>query len=417
MEPANGSLVPESAREVPTSAEQALSRAEVALRRSQAQLVEADRLAALGTLAAGVAHEINNPLSYVLLNLDLVIREASAGTPSADIVSRLREARSGVERVRLIVQDLKSFSRADTERRGPVDVRRVLDSTIEIAANEIRHRARLLRAYDEVPPVEADASRLGQVFLNLLVNASQAIVEGVDGDASRNEIRVATRTDQAGRVVVEIADTGAGIAPEHLSRVFEPFFTTKPVGVGTGLGLSICRGIVTALGGDITVESTLGAGTTFRVILPASTSPAPLADDPTPLSSSGRGVVPSSRRRGRVLVVDDEPALAAALARSIERDHDVVVLSSGRDALELLRRDEAFDVILCDLIMPQLTGMDLHDELRRTTPALADRIIFMTGGTFTSRTREFLGRVSNPALDKPFDLATLSALLRARTRR
>jgi signal transduction histidine kinase/CheY-like chemotaxis protein len=390
--------------------------AEVALRRSQAQLIEADRLASLGTLAAGVAHEINNPLSYVLLNLDLVIREAAVSAPAAPFAARLREARAGVERVRLIVQDLKSFSRSDTERRVPTDVRRVLDSTIEIAANEIRHRARLIRTYEEVPAVEADASRLGQVFLNLLVNASQAMVEG---DASRNEIRVGTRTDAAGHVVVEIADTGAGVAPELLSRIFEPFFTTKPVGVGTGLGLSICRDIVTALGGDITVESTIGAGTTFRVVLPASHAPAAIVDEPTPVpvTSAGQPTVPSSRLRGRVLVVDDEPALASALARSIERDHDVVVLSSGREALELLRRDDAFDVILCDLIMPQVTGMDLYEQLSRQTPALADRIIFMTGGTFTSRAREFLAKVGNPALDKPFDLSTLSALLRARTRR
>jgi CheY-like chemotaxis protein len=304
-----------------------------------------------------------------------------------------------------------------------------------------------------------------------------------EGDASRNEIRVATRTDGPGRVVVEIADTGAGIAPELVDRIFEPFFTTKPVGVGTGLGLSICRGIVTALGGDITVESTPGAGTTFRVVLPASASPVvvdeptpPLVDDggltrsqgalpppkppgddgglirsqgalpPKPLGDEGgltrsqgalpssrrpgnppegsasrapseAGVGPASRRRGRVLVVDDEPALAAALARSIERDHEVVALSSGREALELLRRDPSFDVILCDLVMPQVTGMDVYEELRRADPGLADRVIFMTGGTFTSRTRDFLGRVSNPALDKPFDLSTLSALLRARTRR
>jgi CheY-like chemotaxis protein len=335
------------------------------------------------------------------------------------MLQRLREARAGVERVRLIVQDLKSFSRSDTERRGPVDVQRVLDATIEIAANEIRHRARLLREYREVPAVEGDASRLGQVFLNLLVNAAQAMTEG---DASRHEIRVSTATDAAGRVVVTIADTGAGISPENLGRIFDPFFTTKPAGVGTGLGLSICRGIVNALGGDITVESELGRGTAFRVALRAASSPAVEADEPTPPPvptppPPRTASPPAPRRRGRVLVVDDEPALASALARSIERDHEVVVIASGRDALERLRRDDTFDVILCDLIMPQVTGMDLYDELHRTSPALADRIIFMTGGSFTTRARDFLAKVSNPALDKPFDLSTLSAMLRARTRR
>jgi signal transduction histidine kinase len=404
--------------------------AEAALLRSEASLVEAGRLASLGTLAAGVAHEINNPLAYVLLNLELMIREASQGRSpegssaegEADLLPRMHEALAGVERVRAIVQDLKSFSRpASSDRRGPVDVRRVLDTTIDIAANEIRHRARLVRLYDEVSPVAGDGSRLGQVFLNLLINAAQAIPEG---DASRNEVKVATRMDDAGRIVVEIADTGAGIPKEHLERVFEPFFTTKPAGVGTGIGLSICRSIVAALGGEIGVESALGHGTVFRVVLPA----APVSarsrelDDRRAPAETG---FPSSRspgsgrerRGGRVLVVDDEPALGAALARSLERDFEPVVVTSGREALERLRVDQAFDVILCDLIMPQLTGMDLHDELHRMAPPLAERIVFMTGGTFTARAQEFLQRVANPVLEKPFDLPTLNALVRARARK
>ncbi len=220
--------------------------------------------------------------------------------------------------------------------------------------------------------------------------------------------------------------------------------------MGTGLGLSIVRGIVTALAGEIAVESRLGQGTTFRVVLP----PSPVAtvvDEPTPPPMTpptgtdlrwdrsartpghdggwapkppGHDGAPKPpaprappRPRGRVLVIDDEPALAAALARSIERDYEVVVLSSGREGLERLRADTAFDVILCDLIMPQVTGMDIFAELSRTAPALAERVVFMTGGTFTTRTRDFLAGVKNPALDKPFDLSTLSAILRARTRR
>ncbi|APR85330.1 Sensory box histidine kinase/response regulator [Minicystis rosea] len=418
--------------------------AERALRRSEAQLLEADRLASLGALAAGVAHEINNPLAYVLLNIDLVIRELearpSAGhsshvTPAlrpadpsrslSDLAARLREARAGVDRVRLIAQDLKAFSRVDTERRTPVDVRRVLDSSIDIAANEIRHRARLVRDYREVPPVEADPSRLGQVFLNLLVNAVQAMDEASIG---RNEIRVGTKLNAAGSVVVTIADTGAGIPRGLVSRIFEPFFTTKPAGVGTGLGLAICKSIITSLGGDIRVESEAGKGSTFQVILPAASAQA-IAASVTP-SSGRQSPVPAepvapprappshatATKRARVLVVDDEVVLASALGRSIEADHDVVVLPGGREALELLRRDDRFDVILCDLIMPVVTGMDLYEEIRRTKPLLAGRIVFMTGGTFTPRTREFLATVKNPTLDKPFDLTALNALLRARAR-
>ena len=398
--------------------------AERALRRSEAQLLEAGRLASLGALAAGVAHEINNPLSYVLLNLDHVARELEAraevrgdrGAPTfADLGARLREARAGVERVRLIVQDLKAFSRVGTERREAVDVRRVLDSTIDVAANEIRHRARLVRDYRAVPAVEADPSRLGQVFLNLLVNAVQAMDEsGVD----HHEIRVSTGAAPDGRVVVTIADTGSGIAPALLDRIFEPFFTTKPAGVGTGLGLSICRSIITGLGGELTVSSKVGRGSAFRVTLPAAAARAQELEPtpPAPMVAPRSGTRPAaSPKRGRVLIVDDEPVLAHALGRSIDPDYQVVVLSSGREALEVLRRDDAFDAVLCDLIMPVVTGMDLYEELARTKPQLAQRIIFMSGGTFTPRAREFLSSVKNPALDKPFELSALTALLQART--
>jgi signal transduction histidine kinase/CheY-like chemotaxis protein len=383
--------------------EDALRRSEDALRRSEAQVLGADRLASLGALAAGVAHEINNPLSYVLLILELLLRDLGE---KGEVGARLVEARSGLERVKLIVQDLKSFSRIDAEKREPVDVRRVLDATIEIAANEIRHRARLIRDFGEVPKVMADPSRLGQVFLNLLVNAVQSMS---DGDASRDAIRVTTDVDREGRVVVAIADTGTGIPPEIVGRIFDPFFTTKPAGVGTGLGLSICKGIITAIGGEIDVTSKLGEGTTFRITLP----PAPEAEEPAaaPLQTRPHAAPP---KRGRVLVIDDEPVLAKALGRSLASEYEVVVISSAPDALDRLRLGEGFDAILCDLVMPQVTGMDLYAELASTRPALAARMIFMTGGTFTARARDFLAAVPNPAIDKPFDLAALSALLRSR---
>ena len=358
-------------------------RAEAALKQSEARLIDADRLASLGTLAAGVAHEINNPLSYVLLNLDLVLREldaralgADAVVPCSDLVTRLREARRGVDRVRVIVQDLKAFSRVDTERRVPVDVRRVLDETLEVAANEIRHRARLTREFADVPPALANASRLGQVFLNLLLNAVQAIAEG---DVEHNQITVSISAGEGGRVVVAVRDTGAGIPEDILTRVFEPFFTTKPSGFGTGLGLSICHGIVTALGGEITVESRVGDGSVFRVILPGVAA----IDDARAASRAESrpsiSIPPPRTPRGRILVVDDEPVLAAALGRSLEPEFEVEVLGNGREALERLRRDPPFDAVLCDLIMPEMTGMDVHEALSETDPELASRIIFMTG--------------------------------------
>ena len=316
-----------------------------------------------------------------------------------------------------------------------------------------------MRAYSDVPVVEADPQRLGQVFLNLLVNAAQAMDVG---GAAAQEIRVATGVTAAGQVEVTIADTGSGIPAALIDRIFEPFFTTKPAGVGTGLGLSICKGIVASLGGDIHVHSLPGEGTTFRVILPPASMEAREPDPPLPPAAPGSATIPATLRNGtasprlpaatttsmsparapahapapsdaaapavgadgkvrgsrraRVLVVDDEPVLASALARSLQPEYDVKVLSDGREALDLLRDDDDFDAILCDLIMPAVTGMDLHEELVRVRPELARRIIFMTGGTFTPRTREFLAGVENPTLDKPFDLGALDALLRARTR-
>jgi len=243
-------------------------------RQVQEKLLATERMVSLGTVAAGVAHEINNPLSYMLSNLSFVDDELGAlaesgeglqGERGQEVRAALKEALSGSARVRDIVRDLKAFSRGtDEEHRGPVDMRAVLDSCANMASSEIRHKARLVKAYAEVPPVLGNESRLGQLFLNLLVNAAQAIPHG---NLQGNEIRLSLTCEEGG-VVASVSDTGEGIPKENLAKLFDPFFTTKPVGVGTGLGLSICHGIVTAMGGRITVESELGRGTTFRVFLP-----------------------------------------------------------------------------------------------------------------------------------------------------
>ena len=240
-------------------------------KQTQARLMMADRMVSIGTLAAGVAHEINNPLAYVVSNLEYVASELDAiaaapeesGSRIPETVVAVREACEGAERVRLIVRDLKLFSRAPEATNATADVERVLESSIRMAANEIKHRARLVRRLGGVPPVHGDAARLGQVFLNLLVNAAQAIG---DRDPLGNAITVATEHDAAaGRVRVTIEDTGCGMTSEVRARLFSPFFTTKPVGVGTGLGLFVCHGIVHALGGEITVASEVGKGTAFTV--------------------------------------------------------------------------------------------------------------------------------------------------------
>ncbi len=390
----------------------------------QARLLLADRMVSVGTLAAGVAHEINNPLAYVMTNLEMVgarrlppvvarLREleTEAASQLADEVSRaiamIDVAREGSERMRDIVRDLRTFTRAaDEEKRAAVDVRRVLDASINLAWNEIRHRARLVKEYDDVPPIVANEARLGQVFLNLLVNAAQALQVGA---ASENVIRVATSTDRAGHVIVEVSDTGPGIPEEILDRIFDPFFTTKPVGVGTGLGLWICQGIVTSLGGHITAESKPGSGATFRVLLPSATTVEQMSAQPPRVAPAA-----PPPKRLRLLVVDDEIAIGRTLAIALSDEFEVSTATSGREALALLEDGGTeFDVVLCDLMMPDVSGMDVYERVVVHAPALARRFVFVTGGAFTDRARAFVERVQTPVIEKPFDLTTLPDLLRA----
>jgi PAS domain S-box-containing protein len=372
----------------------------------QERLVIADRMVSVGTLAAGMAHEINNPLAYVTANLDVVLEELQAiggGSPSSrikDLEGMVLEARGGSERIRKLVRELMTFSRPEAERRAVIEVRPVIELAIGMAFNEIRHRARLVKDYGAIPPVCADDARLGQVFINLLVNAAQSIAEG---NVEDNEIRIVTATDEAGRAVMEIRDTGPGVPAAVIGRIFDPFFTTKAVGVGTGLGLSICHNIVTGMGGEITVRNNAGRGATFRVVLPASGRPV----EPNPIVS--REVVAASRR-GAVLIVDDEPAVGVILGRVL-RDHDVTLLTRAREAVDLIVGGKHFDVIISDLMMPDMSGIELYNELVRRQPDAAQRMIFISGGAFTEGASSFLDRVANERLEKPFDAEKVRALV------
>jgi two-component system, NtrC family, sensor kinase len=339
----------------------------------------------------------------------------SASGELAEVLQLLEDAREGAERVRLIVRDLHTFSRAEDDRRDPVDVARVLESCVHMAMNEIRHRARIVREFQDVPPVEANQSRLAQVFLNLIVNAAQAIPEGL---ADRNEIGLATRRGPEGSVVVEVRDTGKGIEPEALGRIFDPFYTSKKLGEGLGLGLAICHSLVAALGGRIEVESRPGEGSIFRVTLPAASSEAaskgehhagapgrPRMSSTPPRSGS------NAPPRHRVLIIDDEPLLARAIAGTIEPQHETVTTPSARNALDRIRAGERYDVILCDLMMPEMTGMDLYESLGEIAPEQQRRMVFLTGGAFTERGRTFLEQVHARLLVKPFDAGTLLSLV------
>jgi PAS domain S-box-containing protein len=377
-------------------------------KQAQAQLLFNDRMASVGTLASGVAHEINNPLAYVTANLDLIVEEVRALAVSLppdrvrEIEELAGEARQGAEKVRRIVRALKTFARADEEQRLRLDVHSVLDLSISMVSTELRRRARVVRDYQWVPAVEADEARLGQVFINLLLNAAQAVPDGM---SDRNTIRVVTRTNPAGRVFIEVHDSGVGIAPEHIAQIFDPFFTTRPVGRGIGLGLSICHGIVTALGGEITVASEPGMGATFIVSLPG----VPVEVVPEALPPQ---VVEARKRDGRILVVDDDPMVGTTLRRVLEREHEVFVVESAREALTLIGAGQRYDVILCDVMMPQMTGIELHAELGLIAVDQQERMIFVTGGTFTPKARAFFDRAPNALIEKPFNLRNLRAVVR-----
>jgi PAS domain S-box-containing protein len=252
-----------------------------ARRALERQLVQADRLAAIGTMTAGVAHEINNPLAYVLLNLEWVtrtLRSEASDPPSLDhLTEMLEDARHGVEHVAMIVRELKAYSRGDTETFTTVDLQTVAESAIKIAGHEVRRRATLHTAFEPAPPVWANEARLEQVVVNLLINAAQAITP----DGSAATIRVGVKPSDGDHVSLEVEDNGSGIPAEVLPRIFDPFFTTKPIGIGTGLGLSICHGIVTSLGGTIAADSEPGKHTSFRVTLPVA-RPDAMADSSAP---------------------------------------------------------------------------------------------------------------------------------------
>lgn len=372
----------------------------------QARLLQADRLAAVGLLAAGVAHEINNPLAYVLLNLKYLARELPklAADPSRlEVLQKhVADANHGAERVQNIVRDLRMFARTDDEAPGPVDLVQVVESALAMADHELRQCARIRRTYLGNFAVNGTAAKLEQVFLNLLVNATQAIGRGA---ADQHFVDIRLEPWSNGMVRATISDTGPGITPNILDRAFEPFFTTKPPGVGTGLGLPICKSIIEAFGGGIRVESNPGQGT--RVYLELREHP----DEP-PLPSSKR---PSSAelpaaRRARLLIVDDEQPVASMLARFLEASYEVVTAAGGVEALDLVLRDH-FDVVLCDIMMPEMTGMEFYQRLQQRAPLVRDRLVFMTGGSLLPEVSAFLSRVERPKIEKPFDLQELRRIL------
>ena len=375
-------------------------------RAHDARLAASDRMASVGLLAAGVAHEINNPLASLVANLDLALLDLDlarqADTPRDAVAESVREAQAAASRVCTIVRDLRTMSRPSGRETEPIDVRTVLDSTLRLCRHELRNRARVIKRYADVPPVVGGAGRLGQVFLNLVVNAAHAIEEGAP---TRNTLTISTEV--AGpHVVVSVADSGAGVPPALRSRIFDAFFTTKPTQQGTGLGLAITRRIIESLGGGIELDSEVGVGTEFRVKLPAAA-----AVIAAPVQQRA-DTVPNGR--GRLLVIEDDPAVALVIRRTLERRYEVTVAADGARALAAMRREGPYDVILCDLVLPGINGEELYREVVLRWPQQADRFAFMTGGATTPGLRRFLDTVSAPYIRKPFNVGELEALVQAR---
>lgn len=376
-------------------------------KRLQRQVLVADRMFSLGTLATGIAHEINNPLACVMGNVAVAREVLEAGEEASaegkqELLATLGDAYDGAERVRKIVLGLRSLSRADEDRRIAVPLAPLIERAVQLAGNELRHRATVVTELAARAEVLGDEGRLTQVVVALLVNAAQAMPAG---RAQDNRISVRT-SDGEGTVVLDIEDTGSGIAASVLPRVFDPFFTTKAVGSGAGLGLSICHGIVTSLGGQITVESIEGHGTHVRVVLPAC---AERPGEPSePAAPSAAGEVRS------VLVVDDDQSVAQALRRMLERNSicgEVTLVASGAEALSRLRGGRRYDVILCDVMMPEQSGLELYDQIRALDERQARRLLFMTGGAFATELQRRLEELGRPCLSKPLQLEELRRVL------
>jgi signal transduction histidine kinase/two-component SAPR family response regulator len=381
--------------------------------------LQSEKLASIGMLAAGVAHEINNPASFVLANVDSLAgilrrldetlryekvyeKNGYLASQLFDAMTVVQESKEGMARIHRIARDLHSFSRVDDDANALSDVNAAVDSALTMLRSELRYRATVERSLRATQLVRASAARLGQVFLNLLVNAAHALA---DLHPRRNRLYVRSR-DEGAQVVIEIEDNGPGIPPAIMPRIFESFFTTKPPELGTGLGLPISLDIVRRAGGELVAESEPGRGALFRVRLPAAMG----------VPSVKTRTVPSLKaiQRRRVLAIDDEALLLKAFQRMLVCHHDIETKLGAREALRCFGQDREFDVVLCDLQMPDMSGVELYQAVKQQWPELAQRFIFITGGAFSAEARRFLEDADIACINKPFQLRELLELIEAR---
>jgi signal transduction histidine kinase/CheY-like chemotaxis protein len=391
-----------------------LEAAYASLQDAQAQLVHAEKFAAIGQLASGVAHELNNPASWILLGLQHARRrvaEARSLGPEqhgriAEILGELdvmlADARAGMERIRVVVSDLRTLSRGDPDELVDLALNDVVRLSLKLARPAYKDSAKIVLDLGELPLITGSHTRLGQLVTNLILNAAQALGDGgVD-----HEIAITTRTD-GHHVILSVEDSGPGIPSDLRERVFEPYFTTKPADIGTGLGLALVRKIASAHGGVARAAKGTRSGALIEVLFPIARQPPPVVPEV---------VVPAPARpvlRGRLLVVDDEPMLLRAIADALHEEHDVVTAQGGSEALAILERDHGFDLVLCDLQMPALDGVAVYDAIAKLAPGRLGTLVFMTGGVVTQRVQKFVERVRPRLLDKPIDLDAILDLAAA----
>ena len=376
----------------------------------QERLIQTERVASMGQLAAGLAHEINNPLTYVIGNLELVQAQINGPEFVADaqlhreMESIVNEALEGALRVANLVRDLRTFAHVDDEiSEGGISVNTAVERASRFVAAELRHRAQLEIDLEPNLRIFGNEGRFQQVLVNLLVNAAQSIDPGA-ADSEFVRIR-AMRSGE--RILVEISDTGRGMPAELIERVFEPFVTTKHTGEASGLGLFISNNIIESMNGSIEVRSEANTGTTFSLSL------VPFDDDLIPEAPSEQPLnLQVTDHPLRILVIDDEEHVLLYLRRAFP-DHDV---HTEKDTSAALRRilESDYDIILCDIMMPNMTGSDLHAELERTRPDMADRMFFMTAGTYTQANKAFLAKMAGRWVEKPITVGKIWECIRWR---
>jgi PAS domain S-box-containing protein len=375
--------------------------AQAEIERQREVIYHREKLGALGSLLAGVAHELNNPLSIVVAQASLLEEEAEDATS----IQRAAKIRAAAERCARIVKTFLAMARQRPPSRVAVDMSEAAESALDLLAYGLRSAGVELHRElaPSLPKIWADPDQISQVLTNLIVNAQQALAEW----AGPRRLTIATCWDERSQMVqLSVIDSGPGVPVAIKSRIFEPFFTTKPVGVGTGIGLSVCHSIITSHGGTLAVEDTPEGGTTFVVRLPLGTGaePAAAASKDRPTSGSGKGV----------LIVDDEPEVAQTLADILgTAGYRIDIADSGVAALERLRSND-YSAVLSDIRMPNMDGMELYRRLKEMRPELAARLILVTGDALSPAVLEFLDESGQPHLEKPFSPAEVRRLVASR---